>query len=228
MVFVVGIGSVVGKSGKHHIDDAVDGHDEHVLDLGDELVNADNAVWCKKSEKDHVGLRVHAGGDARDKEGPHGLEVSPYVKFLPRPESNKSMEANHIENVGPVSSEDNYGSVDAVVVRITNEEEHEDYADEFNSYAADGNVSILLNGLVEPFDAEACEPKGNTEDKKQWPILTKSRYYHQGNEVNYEDDGSGCCEDDEEFLNDLCKLFFIVSDLGAGANSVSGNAKHRR
>ena len=63
-VFVVGVGGVVGESGEHDVDDAVDGHDEHVLDLGDELVDADDVVRCEESEEDHVGLRVHTGGDA--------------------------------------------------------------------------------------------------------------------------------------------------------------------
>lgn len=157
-VFVVGIGSVVGKSGKHNVDDAVNGHDEHVLDFGNELVNANNAVWCKKSEKNHVGLRIHAGGDAGDKEGPHGFEVSTYVEFLPRSELDELAKTDHIENIGSVSSEDNYGPVDAIVVRITNEKEHEDKADEFDSDTANGDVSILLNGLVEPFNTEAGEP----------------------------------------------------------------------
>ena len=63
-VFVMGVGGVVGESGEHDVDDTVDGHNEHVLDLGDELVDADDVVRCEESEEDHVGLRVHTGGDA--------------------------------------------------------------------------------------------------------------------------------------------------------------------
>lgn len=84
--------------------------------------------------------------------------MSSYVEFPPGAEFDESVEADHVEDVGSVSGEDDYGPVDAVVVGVVDEEEHEDEADEFDGDAADGNVSVLFDGLIEPFYAEAGEP----------------------------------------------------------------------
>lgn len=190
-VFVVGVGGVVGESGEHDVDDTVYGHDEHVFDLGNELVNANDIVRCKESEEDHFGLRVHAGGDAGDKERSHRLEVSTYVEFLPRTESDESVKAEHVEDVGSVPGEDYDSPINAIVPYILDEDEHEDETDEFDSDAADGNVSVLFDGLIEPFDAKAGKPQSNAEYEEQWTVLAESWHDCQSDKVDCENNGSG-------------------------------------
>ena len=67
------------------------------------------------------------------------------VELSPGPKMNEFMEAEHIENVGSVSSEDNDSPIYSVVLCVMDEEEHENEADEFDDDAADGDVSVLLD-----------------------------------------------------------------------------------
>lgn len=158
MIFAVLVRSIVRETGKHDVNDAVDGYDEHILNLGDELINTNDTVRRKKAEKNHICLGVHAGGNAGDEERFHRFEVAADVEFLPRSESDNTMKTNHVENVGPVSGENNNGPIDVIIISVMDEEEHENKTDEFDHETADSDVSVLFDSLVEPFNAETGKP----------------------------------------------------------------------
>lgn len=227
VVFLLGVPGVVGEPGEHDVDHGVDGHDEHGLDLGDELVDADDVVGGEEAEEDHVGLRVHAGGDAGDEERGHGFEMAPDVQFFERHERNERAQAEHVEDVGPVAGEHDDHAVDVVVGCLVDEREHEDEADEFDRDAADGDVPVLFDGLVEPFHAEGREPQGGPEDEEEGFVAGQAWHELQCEQVCGEGQGGGGGEDDEEFLDGAGEFLRVVSYLGAGAYPVCGDAQQR-
>lgn len=227
-VLVLGIFGVVGQAWEHDVDDGVDGHDEHGLDFGDELVDADDVVGGEEAEDHHVGLRVHARGDAGHEEGSHGPEMPSYVKLVYGHERDESAQAEHVEDVGPVSGEHDDHAVDAVVGRLVHEGEHEYEADELDRDAADGDVSVLFDGLIEPFHAEGCKPQRDAEDEEERLVLGEPWYDLQGGEVEEEDDGGGDGEDDEELFDGAGELLPVVPDLGACSHPIHGYTEHGR
>lgn len=95
------------------------------------------------------------------------------------------------------------------------EGEHEYEADELDRDASDGDVSVLFDGLIEPFDAEGCKPQRDAEDEKERLVLGEPGHKLQRPEIQDEHKACGTCKDDEKLLDGTGELTLIVSDLGA-------------